>query len=157
LRELIDRGEFSLIKTHVELDELRATPDTDKRAALLELYDCLHGTHVAASAMIWDVSDWDEAEWTATHGAIVGISRVKLSDIHDGIGEEIAVEDIMRGNPKFAADALLAVTADTHVDALVTNDIPLTKRIGSTNTDLDVWDFETLVATLEPASNDRVE
>jgi hypothetical protein len=109
LNDLTHRGRLVLMTTHVQRDELAATPEP-KRAQLLAAYDRLVMTQVPTAGAIWDVSKWDQAKWGDGNGTL-------------------RIGDIMTTNPKDAEDALIAITAAADADILVTDEHELPKRI----------------------------
>jgi predicted nucleic acid-binding protein len=78
---------------------------------------------------VWDVSKWDECTW----------------------GDEATnaeLEQIIKGNVRHAADALIGITAANTADVLVTNDAQLISRMKVVRSDFSVWDFDTFVSFL---------
>jgi predicted nucleic acid-binding protein len=52
-----------LFVTHVQLNELQATKDPNKRAQLLAVFATAPSQRVPTESAMWDVSEWDEAKW----------------------------------------------------------------------------------------------
>ncbi len=61
VRTLPARGQ--LFVTHVQLNELQATKDPDKRARLLAVFAEAPSQRVPTESAMWDVSEWGEANW----------------------------------------------------------------------------------------------
>ena len=130
LNDLIKRNVIVILTTHVQADEIAATPDSraGHRVALQAMYARLQMTEIATSGAVWDVSKWNRSRWG------------------DGAGG-LRIGDIMRSNPEDAEDALIAITADANADVFVTaetKDLP--KRIRARGTALKVLDFSAFVA-----------
>jgi hypothetical protein len=98
--------QLEVLFSHVTLDEVAATPDSDRRGALLLVLFEL-GTLVPTGAVIWDFSRWDHARW---------------------INDAEAFEEFRVGNIKNTCDALHAATAQFEDCELITVDEKLTKR-----------------------------
>ncbi|MGW7109301.1 PIN domain-containing protein [Streptomyces xanthophaeus] len=105
-RAAIDNGKIELLITHVNIDELAAVPDLDRRSFLLLLL-CDLGTLVRTGAAAVDYSR-------------VNFCRVEI--------DEEATEALRSGNIAHTRDALIAVTAEFEQCALVTNERRLTNR-----------------------------
>lgn len=76
--------------------------------------------------MVWDQSNWDQANW--------GDDQTNIN-----------IDDLKIGNPKHAADALLAVTAAAQVDLLVTEDVTFARRIQRSSLNLKVASYDEFV------------
>lgn len=105
-RTAIDDGKIELLITHVNIDELAAIPDLQRRSFLLLLL-CDLGTLVPTGA------------------AVVDYSRLNFCRLND---DEEATEALRSGNIDHTRDALIAVTAEFEQCALVTNERRLTNR-----------------------------
>lgn len=49
--------------THVQKNELQATKNTQRQAALLAVFDAVEQEAVPTAAAVWGVSEWGGAEW----------------------------------------------------------------------------------------------
>jgi len=106
VREAVEEGRLELIVTHVQIDEVSATPDDAKRRLLLEL---AHETNAD------------------TAGFVIGVSKLDMAAI--GTDEENRlIEDVTAGNTRHAEDALLLSTAKRDGAVLVTNERRLANR-----------------------------
>ncbi|MET9414711.1 hypothetical protein ABZY03_11090 [Streptomyces klenkii] len=105
-RAAIDDGKIELLITHVNIDELAAIPDLDRRSFLLLLL-CDLGTLVPTGA------------------AALDYSRLDFCRFHDDVE---VTEALRSGSIDHTRDALIAVTADFERCALVTNENRLTNR-----------------------------
>lgn len=100
----VERGTLDLVVTHVQMDELDATPDP-KRAALRRL---------TVSA-------------TYTSGFVFDVSRMDMAAL--STDEEAAIFDaVTGGNRRHGKDALILLTARREGIAVVTNDERLLKH-----------------------------
>jgi hypothetical protein len=116
-----------LLTTHVQEDELAATPNAVRRETLLRVFRKLDQQRIATSAMSWDHSKWGEAKWGSGGG-------------------QIRVEHIQKGHPRQSKDALIGTSASADADVLVTNEKrTLPNRIAARGTMLKVWTFEKFV------------
>ncbi len=130
---LEESGRSVLVSTHVQRDQLAATPQP-KRSLLLGLG--LEFEEVPTSGAVWGVSKWDEATWDD------GVGDVKLSDVISDKGNHIE-------------DALIATTAAAHCEVLVTDEKKrLPNRIKTTGSKLIVWNFEEFVTWAKDQSPD---
>jgi len=119
LEDVVKCGHVVILNTHIQDDQLSEIRKECKREAVAKV----PGHKIPTSAAIWGVSKWDEACWG------------------DGAGD-IKISDVQRGNPKHSEDALIAVTAASHADVLVTHDTRFSSRVGATNSKLKVWNFQ---------------
>ena len=117
-------GELLLVSTHVQEDELAATPDEERRASLLALYRALPITTVA------------------TYGFVIGVSRVGMARIGDGSRTGVAIDDLDSKGRKHRRDALIGVTAAGEADVLVTCERRLRRRMKAARAPCEVWDFD---------------
>ena len=138
LRRACEQGHIQLVSTHVQRDQLKATPDEGKRRELLMLFDAVSATIMPTAAAVWDVSKWDEAEWPDDE-------RIKF------------FEQTLRGTAPahagHANDALLAVTAFAMADMFLTADAGLLRRtrkaVLECGAKLAVLDYKDFVVELE--------
>jgi predicted nucleic acid-binding protein len=129
LNHLTAAEKITILQTHIQEDELSAVPDIEKRERLLDVYRQLAAERIPTDGAAWDVSKWGQA----TYGGGTG---------------EIQFGDIRRTNPRDARDALIATTASSQADILVTGDSELTKRIRAKNPNLKVWTFASFLEHL---------
>ena len=117
-------GELLLVSTHVQEDELAATPNAERRAKLLALY---HALPVAT---------------VATHGFVIGVSRVGMARIGGGSRTGVAIDDLDSKGRKHRRDALIGVTAAGEADVLVTCERRLRTRMKAAGAPCEVWNFD---------------
>jgi predicted nucleic acid-binding protein len=97
--------------THIQGDELRATRNPERAAALLRAFHEVEREQVPTAAAVWSVSKYGEAEWGAAGG---GYSRM--------------LESLNRRNsskPNNIQDVLTAITSLKRGLILVTDDADL--------------------------------
>jgi hypothetical protein len=122
LRRAIVAGDIQIVTTHVQRDELERIADPVKRAAALDV----PGAVTATAGAVWSVSRCDQAKYGEGDG-------------------DIKYAEIFKGNPRDIEDALIAITAASEVDVLVTQEkTKLPSRILATGSKLKVWDFDRL-------------
>ncbi len=126
VKRSIEDGRLKLVSTHVQHDELKRAPEP-KRTTLLEIYDLaeLRPTNGA----VFDVSRWDQCQFG--------------TDEENG-----SINVLMGGNPKHAEDALIAATASSEADALVTNETRLASKIKRAGFSADVWSWSEFASWL---------
>ncbi|HZF20487.1 MAG TPA: PIN domain-containing protein [Burkholderiales bacterium] len=103
---LSSRGK--LFVTHVQLNEIQATPSKERLEQLLGVFAAVDQEKVPAAAAVWDVSEWDSAEWGGADGAYAAM----LASLN-------ARNNSKKSN---ARDVLIAVTALKRAYTLVTDD-----------------------------------
>ena len=119
LRERAARGVLTIITNHVVADQLAATPDEDKRAALLALYAAL------------------PQEQRDTAGFIMSVSRLDRAALEDdGAVPLEALSTRQRGRWH---DALIGATAAAHADVLVTDDDKLAAKMRRSGVQCAAW------------------
>lgn len=98
--------------THIQLDEINNTKNSERRARLLIAQAVLHPQLVLTETLVWDVSRWDLAKWGTR-----------------GLYEKLRAEmDSLNGaKPNNVHDALIAETAIANGYVLVTADNDLRK------------------------------
>lgn len=114
----IGDGVIDVVRISVQEFELSQIEDQEKRNTAL----AVPGRKVATYGII---PDW----------FVPGEARPA-----DG-GRKIKLKVMHNGNPKYAADALIAATAEMEADVMVTNEKRLPERIARTGTELRVWSF----------------
>lgn len=130
VNKCVQAGKIDIFTTHVQVDELNATPCESKRKALADVRNSLMTKLIVTSGAIWDVSKWD------------------MCTYDNGAGP-IKLEDIQKGNPKHCEDALITSTASAGADVLVTNEIRLRNKINNLGTPLQVWNFTEMIAFVQ--------
>jgi hypothetical protein len=130
-------GYIKLISTHVQRDQLAATPDTEKRDTLLSFFDATSPELTPTAALVWDVSKWDHAEFP---------DEERVEFFKKTLGQTAAL------HLGHANDALLAVTAFARADMFVTGDGSLLRRTRSavlqSGSNLAVLDYKEFAAEL---------
>ena len=106
VRAGLDAGRIELLFTHVNIDELAAVPDLDRRARLLLVLVDI-GRLVPTGASAFDVS------------------RLNFARLYDDVD---VIEALRSGNVDHTRDALIAATALFEGCALVTNEKRLAAR-----------------------------
>jgi hypothetical protein len=124
IRKRIEDGQLTLVSTHIQRDELSRAPEP-KRTALLAIYDLTQT--IPTTGAMFDVSHFDEASW--------GTDEASASAVL-----------LMAGNLKHAEDALIAATASTEADALVTHETRLASKIERAGFPGEVWSWDRFVA-----------
>jgi hypothetical protein len=104
--------------THVQRDELKQTPDPDRRSQLLAAFHAVDPGTVSTSSAVWDVSQWGQADWSSSDG------------VYDRFLQAIEAADARRRKKKRnpdnqPRDALIAETALKLDLVLVTGDTAL--------------------------------
>ncbi len=51
------------VATHVQIDELTATPDISRRTQLLSQFEALSPEHAMTASFAFDISRFDQAKW----------------------------------------------------------------------------------------------
>lgn len=126
VRAAVDDGRLELLYTHVNIDELAATPDLDRRAWLLLLLVDL-GRLVPTGAMALDYS------------------RLNFCRLLDEPDAEV-MEAMRSGSITHTRDALIAATARYEATSLITNEKRLTARARDQN--IEVLTTRDLLAEL---------
>ncbi len=106
VRAAVRGGQLELLFTHVNIDELAAVPDLDRRSRLL-------------LALV------DFGRLVPTGAFALGFSRLGYARLMDDVN---VVEALRSGNVDHTRDALIASTAVFEQCALVTNEKRLTAR-----------------------------
>jgi hypothetical protein len=119
------RGVLQLISTHVQEDELIATPDRRRRSKLLAVYHALPVSTVP------------------THGFVLDISRLGMARLGDGSSTGVSIDDLDSESGRHRRDALIGVTAAGEADAFVTCERRrLPKRMRRAGAACEIWDFK---------------
>lgn len=117
--------------THIQLDELNNTPNESRRENLLKIFSNLNTENIPTESAAWDISKWDEAQWSdekimPTQSAVLGVSRVGLCSLGDGILYEDLLKNLMSKKKKDGErnikDALIAETCIKNKFIFITDD-----------------------------------
>jgi predicted nucleic acid-binding protein len=127
LRRAVERGDLDLLYPHVTLDEVKATPDAERRRRLLEVVE-------------------DLARPAVTGVFVLGVSKLDRACLTDDAG--VVVFDALRSNNlgvvnnRHTHDALVTSSAQRETCAVVANDERLERRATEQNiTVLKTEDF----------------
>jgi rRNA-processing protein FCF1 len=108
VKAAVAAGAVDVMRTHVNIDEVEATPDAERRGVLRVCVEDV-SRPVPTGTAVFDVSRYGEARYGSTL-AIAAFEGVKIS------------------NPKHVKDALIAATAFFEDCVLVTRDNDLARR-----------------------------
>lgn len=143
------KGRVLAYATHIQRDEISNTKDSDRKSALLRVFEEVTSESVPTDSLVlgvsrigaarlggervvptesfvWDVSRWDHAKWTADDNLYVPIKE--------------ALDKLNKGKQNNVQDALIAETATKGGYILVTDDahmIEVAKRYGCKCMSLD--------------------
>lgn len=121
-------GRIIIVGIPTVRNELEQTPDLDRRALLVGVYDQLPREDVLDQASAWDLSNWGQSLWG------------------DGSHTGVSVEATRTGNTRAGArDGIITVTASGKADVLVTEDRELKKKVCDSTAQCAVWTFEDLI------------
>jgi hypothetical protein len=126
------RGAVIIVETHLLKDQLSGAPSGPRREQLLAVYEALPKQHVATS------------------GFVLGVSRLGAAALSDEAGAA-SLDRLKTSGRGGLQDALLAMTATGHADALVTEDIALAKRAMTEK--LNVCSFASFRAYVETVTS----
>ena len=117
------RDHVEVFATHIQRDEIDATPELKKREQLKTVFLDLvpesspgdEGPMLPTPSAVWEISDWDAAYWDSGDG------------LYDALKQELdKCNKKKKNNPK---DALIGETALGNNLILVTNDCCLRKAV----------------------------
>lgn len=129
-------GKARFLATHVQIDELRATKNPDRRNELLAVFDQIVNQRVSSESIVLDTSRLDEAKVSGanlvpTESAVWNVSKwgqAKWGDENSAYKAIRAELDrTNRAKPNNVQDALIAETALKNGYMLVTNDGDLSR------------------------------
>lgn len=121
----VRQGVVAFVVPHITRDQLSATKDDAKRRDLLAVYDALPKRAVA------------------THGLVLGISRLNEARLGDGSETSgVSLDEAKTRGRGAMADALLVTTASGEADVLVTEDLAVRRAVERVKAACAVWDFE---------------
>ena len=87
----------TLYATHIQVDEIRKTPDEERRVRLEELFSEIPQESVPTESMIWDVSRWGKSKWSdgellsGIRQRLVGFGGRDESNDEDALLADIAI------------------------------------------------------------------
>jgi len=58
-----------LLVTHIQLDEITATSNTERRNKLLSTFKLVEHQKILTAAGAWNVTQWSDAQWTPEDGS----------------------------------------------------------------------------------------
>lgn len=125
IMELKNKRQVAILTTHIQIDELSATSDVVRRKRLLE----------CASEI---------CEFIPTMGFVLDVSRLDMARLSNG-GE---IERIRQGNSRRTQDALIAATASSGANFLITEDHSFATRAKKNLTNVKVLNFRAFVRGL---------
>ena len=124
LQNLHHSGRLTILTTHIQQDEIGETPDT-KQEHRKKLQEAI--AKIAPQVV-------------PTKGFVLGRSRLGLAALGDGE----SIDRFRKGNIEHTEDALIASTAETKADVLVTENTKHFKRsrIKALGFQFELWDFK---------------
>lgn len=114
------RGKAHFCATHVQLDELKRTSNTQQREELIAVFEEVTDTKVPTESFVLDVSRHDEAKLGGDEDQLYTAMKAELNELN-------------KNKPNNIQDALIAETAIKNQFTLVTEDTDLltvAKRFG---------------------------
>jgi predicted nucleic acid-binding protein len=126
---LLTEARVELLTTHIQRDEIMAMKHETKKPELLSLLG--HAGMIETRGWIWGLSRWSQARF--------------------GRDEDHNIIDQVRGNrwDRDTEDSLIAATASSDADTLVTDDSRFIKRLIDTHIRCDVIGFDEFKSRLE--------
>ncbi len=88
-------GQF--MATHVQIDELNNTKDSERRAQLFLKFAEVGPTIAPTESFVWDVSRWDQGKWSdgvlfeKLKGDLDLLNKAKPSNSRDALIAEVAI------------------------------------------------------------------
>lgn len=131
--KMLGHSKLVIVLSHIIRDELEATPDSCRREKLLRVLDSLPKENVA------------------THGFVLGISRLGEARLGNGKETGISLDQVKTKGRGALMDALVATTASGEADVLVTDDDELAKRMRSSAARCEIWSFQDFVRFIRGA------
>jgi len=124
-------GRAKFYATHVQIDELKQTSDTKRKAALLQVFEEITDIRVPTESFVLGSSRLDEAKLggerpVATESAVWGVSRwgeckwTASDNLYEPIKSEL--DRLNHSKPNNVQDALIAETSIKNGFTLVTHD-----------------------------------
>lgn len=125
VEKAIQAGQLELVVTHIQIDEVSATPDEARRSRLLRLSSTAN---------------------TVTAGFVFDVSRLDYAALMSE--DEVAIYDrVTAGNVRHAEDALLLLTAKREGIAIVTDERRLPNQCRAEG--VTAWTPSELLAMLD--------
>ncbi len=123
-------GKAKFYATHLQLDEINETPDDERRAALLKVFEEITSSSIPTETFVLDTSRLNEAKlggesFVPTESAVYGTSKygqAKYSQ-SDNLYESITLK--LKRKRSNTEDALIAETAIKNKYTFVTHDSDL--------------------------------
>ena len=109
--DLTSIEDASYYVTHVQLNEIQATKNEERRNQLLKTFHEVDKEAIATESAVYGISEWGNAKWGSAHGL--------YQPIVDRLGE------LNKKKKNNTQDALIAETAIINNQILVTNDTDL--------------------------------
>lgn len=124
-------GRAKFYATHVQIDELKQTSDTKRKAALLQVFEEITDIRVPTESFVLGSSRLDEAKLggerpVTTESAVWGVSRwgeckwTASDNLYEPIKSEL--DRLNHSKPNNVQDALIAETSIKNGFTLVTHD-----------------------------------
>lgn len=117
LKLLTKNGKIEILTTHIQEDEIKKTPDKEKREKLVKLFSSI------------------PIKGLPTSGFVIGISK---------IGRTLLGGALLSRNvgPKRVKDSIIGATTSSDADVLVTEDKPFKNLVKRKAPNIEVWDFK---------------
>lgn len=109
-------SEGPCIATHVQIDEINNTKDSERRACLFLMFAELRPQMVHTESLVWDVSRWDQGKWSdgvlfeKLKKELDSLNKSKVNNVQDVLIAEVAI-----------VNEFTLVTADRHLATVVQN------------------------------------
>jgi predicted nucleic acid-binding protein len=107
----------SFFASHIQIDEINKTPDTERKAQLLSKFTEVIPKIIPTKSAVWDVSRWDQAElsdgmlYNYLKQALDFLNKSKPNNVNDALIAETA---IVNGYTLFTSDRHLAEVAQKY-------------------------------------------
>jgi hypothetical protein len=105
------------ISTHVQIDEINNTKDSERRARLFLMFAEVRPQVVPTESFVWDVSRWDQGKWSdgvlfeKLKQDLDALNKSKANNARDVLIAEVA---IVNGFTLLTADSDLSVVVKNH-------------------------------------------
>ncbi|MBU4176389.1 MAG: type II toxin-antitoxin system VapC family toxin [Desulfurivibrionaceae bacterium] len=103
--------------THVQIDEINNTKDSERRARLFLMFAEVRPQVVPTESFVWDVSRWDQGKWSdgvlfeKLKQDLDALNKSKANNARDVLIAEVA---IVNGFTLLTADSDLSVVVKNH-------------------------------------------
>lgn len=124
--DLKRNNKIRILTTHIQFDELNATPDMVKK---MKLVGCAE----------------EICECVPTMGAVIGITKVGQARVNNGE----TIRKIRQNNLKRTRDSLISSTASSDADFLVTGDISFANRVKRNLKKITVLNYDEFIRILK--------